>query len=70
MKNHSCFRGYGIDSIIQFLKDCRDIFEGNVEIESLNYTRPSFSNSLISVMVTEAVNKSLLNNGKWIYIKS
>lgn len=70
MKNHSCFKGYGIDSIIQFLKDCRDIFEGNVEIESLNYTRPSFSNSLISVMVTEAVNKSLLNNGKWIYIKS
>lgn len=70
MKNHSCFRGYGIDSIIQFFKDCSNISENTEKIESLEKIRPSFSNSLVSVMVTEAVNKSLKKNGKWIYIKS
>ena len=60
------YRGYGIESVHQFLKDVRDVEEGKVKIKELESIRPSFKQAVVSTKVIEAVNKSLKVNGKWI----
>ncbi|MFA5316475.1 MAG: Gfo/Idh/MocA family oxidoreductase [Dehalococcoidales bacterium] len=62
------FRGYGIDSIKTFLDDSIAVEYGSKTIEELEKERPTFSDSLISTMVLEAVNASLKGNGKWVEI--
>jgi len=63
------FQGYGIESIIQFLKDVIDIEGGNARIEDFEGMRPTFKESIIPTMILEAVNKSLNTDGQWIEIK-
>ncbi len=63
------FQGYGIESIIQFLKDVIDIEDGNTRVEDLEGLRPTFKESIIPTMILEAVNKSLNTDGQWIEIK-
>ncbi|MFA5316406.1 MAG: Gfo/Idh/MocA family oxidoreductase [Dehalococcoidales bacterium] len=62
------FRGYGIDSIKTFLDDSAAVEDGSKSLEKLERERPTFSDSLISTMVLEAVNASLKRNGKWVEI--
>jgi len=60
------FRGYGIESIIQFLNDVVDIEAGKIRINDLEGKRPTFKESVIPTIVLEAVNRSLNGNGEWI----
>lgn len=63
------YRGYGIESIHQFLNDVIKIENSELKIDDLEGKRPTFKESIVPTKVLEAVNKSLRNNGKWIYIK-
>ena len=63
------WRGYGIDSIITFLNDVADLEDGLKNISDLQENRPSFKESLISTMVTDAAHKSLKNGSQWEEIK-
>ena len=63
------YTGYGFKSIKQFLDDVADLKNNKFEIEYLSNKRPSFRDSLISVRVTDAVNKSLSINSEWVEIK-
>ena len=63
------FQGYGIDSILQFLKDVTDIELGISEINALEGKRPTFRDAVIPTIVVEAANRSLAENGKWIHTK-
>jgi len=64
-RNVKEWRGYGIDSITTFLSDVEDINNNIVNIESLKFIRPTFSEALISTAVVEAAHKSLLKNNEW-----
>lgn len=63
------YKGYGIESIQQFLSDVRDIEDGMVKIDELEAKRPTFKESIISTAIIECVNKSLRQNGSWVNIK-
>jgi predicted dehydrogenase len=62
------YRGYGIDSVHQFLNDVCHIEEGLVKIGELEKDRPTFRDSLAPTKALEAVNKSLIKNGEWVKI--
>jgi len=64
-RNVKEWRGYGIDSITTFLSDVEDINNNIVNIETLKFIRPTFSEALISTAVVEAAHKSLLKNNEW-----
>lgn len=64
------FRGYGIESALQFIDDVCGIESGTLNIAGLEGRRPTFKDSIITTAIIEAVNKSLAENGKWINIKS
>tara|TARA_B100001093_G_C26852511_1_gene1025762 strand:+ start:1177 stop:2361 length:1185 start_codon:yes stop_codon:yes gene_type:complete len=59
------WRGYGIDSITTFLNDVVDLEGGLKNLPDLQDNRPSFKESLISTMVTDAAHKSLKNRSQW-----
>lgn len=63
------YRGYGTDSIHQFLNDVTKIEEGSLKIDDLENKRPTFKQSIVPTKVLEGVNKSLKKNGEWIDIK-
>ncbi|HHT9105585.1 MAG TPA: Gfo/Idh/MocA family protein [Candidatus Wujingus californicus] len=63
------FQGYGIDSVLQFLKDVMDIESGVLEIDALEDKRPTFRDAIIPTIVIEAANRSLVEDGKWIQTK-
>jgi predicted dehydrogenase len=62
------YRGYGIESIHQFLKDVEEIEMGVVKIDDLEGERPTFKESIVPTAVIEAVNKSLKDGGQWVSI--
>lgn len=62
------FRGYGYESIIQFLKDCCSLECGAYKPEDLKGLRSTFQDAKVSTAVIEAVNTSLAEDGRWIYI--
>ena len=62
-------RGYGPQSIIQFLTDVGDLASGKRRLEDLVGVRPSFRESLVSTAVVEAVNRSLCDNSEWVKIE-
>ena len=66
--NKSYFSGYGIKSVNNFLKDVYEFKNNQIDLEVLEKTRPSFKSSLISVSVTDAINKSLNSKNKKIKI--
>ena len=69
MKGGRYYRGYGIDSIHQFLDDVSMIEDRKSNIAGLEGSRPTFNQSMTSTAVIEAINVSLQKNGKWVAIK-
>jgi len=63
------FRGYGIESVLQFLDDVCGVESGALKIAGLEGRRPTFRDSVIPTAIVEAVNKSLAESGEWINIK-
>lgn len=63
------FRGYGIESVLQFLDDVCNIESGALKIAGLEGRRPTFKDSIITTAIIEAVNKSLAENSRWIEIR-
>jgi len=60
------YSGYGIESICTYLSDADDLLSKKIDIASLSKNRPTFSDSLCSTAVVEAVNKGLREQGTWI----
>ncbi|MDD5269593.1 MAG: Gfo/Idh/MocA family oxidoreductase [Candidatus Omnitrophica bacterium] len=63
------YRGYGIESIRQFLEDAKNVGEGRQTFEELEGKRPTFRQSVVSTAVLEAVNRSLKQAGRWVKVK-
>ena len=63
--NHSQWQGYGIESIVTFLKDANDIISGRQTPNNLEDKRPTFKEAVISTAVIEAAGKSLEDSGNW-----
>ncbi len=53
------FNGYGIKSVLQFVKDVQMFKDGEIELETLENVRPSFKVCRISSAVIEAAHQSL-----------
>lgn len=62
------FRGYGIDSIMQFLDDVVRINAGLLTPDALEGRRPTFREGVTSVAVAEAVGRSLAGDGHWVEV--
>ena len=60
------FKGYGIDSVVQFFSDSFDIINKNKILKNISKNRPTFENTFPSVSVIESANRSLKSNGKWV----
>jgi predicted dehydrogenase len=54
------FHGYGIQSVLQFLRDVHWVKYHNGNLEELITSRPSFQSGLISTAVIDAAHQSLL----------
>lgn len=63
------YRGYGIESIGQFLDDTMHIEAGLIKGHELEGKRPTFREAVVSTAALEAVNASLMGNGKWVGIQ-
>lgn len=63
------FSGYGIQSIISFMKDVLDLKNKEKSLDELKNSRSDFSSSICSVAVSEAVNLSLKSNSIWVDVK-
>lgn len=63
------WRGYGIDSITTFINDVSDLENESKTLSDFQFERPSFKESLISTMVTEAAHRSLENGSNWQIIE-
>jgi predicted dehydrogenase len=59
------FQGYGFKSIERYVLDVCDVVAKRVSPKSLEATRPSLQQSLVSTCVVEAVNRSLELGGEW-----
>jgi predicted dehydrogenase len=59
------FQGYGFRSIERYLLDVADVIAQRVSPKSLEMTRPSLQQALVSTCVIEAVNRSLEQGGEW-----
>lgn len=68
-KGQVFYRGYGIESIHQFLNDVIQIEKGAKKISDLEDKRPTFKQSIVPTAVLEAINKSLKSNGEWITVQ-
>jgi len=59
------FQGYGFKSIERYVLDVCDVMANRKSLKSIEATRPSLEQALVSTAVVEAVNQSLLRNGEW-----
>lgn len=59
------WRGYGIESIVNFLNDVYGLNQGTVNLDYLSQIRPTFSVGLVSTAVIEAAHQSLLDGNAW-----
>lgn len=64
---HIEFRGYGVESIVQFLKDVQAIAAETCSPADMEGQRPTFKDALASTAVIEGANLSLSNDSKWVY---
>ena len=62
------WEGYGIESIVNFLKDVEKITAGKFKPQDLEGNRPTFTESVFSTSVIEAAEVSLKNNSDWVVI--
>jgi len=70
IKGQVSYKGYGIDSIIQFLDDVGRIWDGCVTSEMLESERSTFRKSFVPTVILEGINKSLATGGRWINFKN
>ena len=63
------WRGYGIDSVKEFLSDIVNINSGVISRNTLQSERPTFAEALISTAVVEAAHESLANGNNWVNVK-
>ncbi|MFZ5775055.1 MAG: Gfo/Idh/MocA family protein [Thermodesulfobacteriota bacterium] len=66
--NTQTFSGYGPRSILQFLRDCSDILNSEVEVDALAGLRATFASSLPVAKVLEASCLSLGGGNRWVTI--
>lgn len=59
------WRGYGIDSVITFLSDIKNLKEEITNPDDLIDIRPTFKDSIVVTSIIEAANKSLNSKGLW-----
>jgi predicted dehydrogenase len=59
------YRGYGHESISQFIRDVLDIQAGRTGVATLESSRPTLRQSFVSTAVIEAVNQSLVERSAW-----
>ncbi|OGA54329.1 MAG: hypothetical protein A3G25_09975 [Betaproteobacteria bacterium RIFCSPLOWO2_12_FULL_63_13] len=59
------FRGYGHESIDQFVRDVFDVVSRRVDAAELRGNRPTMREALVSTAVVDAVNQSLAENSSW-----
>ena len=59
------YRGYGHESISQFIRDVLDITAGRTSAAMLESSRPTLRQSFVSTAVIEAVNLSLAEHSAW-----
>lgn len=64
------FSGYGPRSILQFIRDCSDMLNNEVEVDALAGLRATFASSLPVARVLEASRRSLASNNAWISTES
>jgi len=62
------YKGYGIDSIQQFIYDVISVVTKERKPNYFEGKRPTFRESIISTSIVEGVNLSLENNGSWVEI--
>ena len=62
------WRGYGIDSVKEFLSDIVNINSGVISRNTLQSERPTFAEALISTAVVEAAHESLANGNNWVNV--
>jgi len=69
-ESKSFFKGYGAESVIQFIKDVSNIISGKLSPSELEVEgrRPTFKEALIPTLILEATNESLCSGGDWVYI--
>ena len=63
------WRGYGIESITEFLSDIVNINSGIITLNALKFERPTFAEALYSTAVIEGAHKSLAKNNQWVNLK-
>jgi len=63
------WRGYGIDSVKEFLSDIVNINSEIISRDTLQSERPTFAEALISTAVVEAAHESLANGNNWVNVK-
>jgi predicted dehydrogenase len=59
------FQGYGFKSIMRYILDVGDVIANRTSPKTLEATRPSLRQSLVSTAIVEAVNRSLELRGVW-----
>lgn len=64
---HTEYRGYGIDSITQFVKDVWYIIQGAHSPEDFEGQRPTFRDALVATAIVEGTNLSLRHDSQWVY---
>jgi hypothetical protein len=61
----AAFQGYGFKSIERYVLDVCDVIAKRISPKSLEASRPSLHQALVSTAVVEAVNQSLSQGGEW-----
>jgi predicted dehydrogenase len=64
-EGHLRFCGYGHESISQFVRDIVDLGAGRTTIATLEQSRPTLRQSLVSTSVIDSVNQSLAHGSAW-----
>ncbi|MBW1676560.1 MAG: Gfo/Idh/MocA family oxidoreductase [Deltaproteobacteria bacterium] len=62
------YQGYGIESLLTFIRDVIELNQNRITIEQLESVRPTFRDTLASTAVVESVNKSLAQSGAWVEV--
>ncbi len=64
---HIELRGYGVESVVRFLKDVYAIANDICSPTDLEGQRPTFKDALVSTAVIEGANLSLNNDSNWVH---
>jgi len=60
------WRGYGIDSVKEYLTDILKINTGQINLDEIKFNRPTFSEAMISTAIVESAHTSLAKDNYWV----